>query len=109
MLRNRTLGALLGLCSGLVACEDSSRHPTEPDLAPAAADPQAVVTRYAATRLSIRSGLATDVNNQGQVVGYHNTTNGTRAFLWSNGTLKNLGTLGGGDSRAFVSTRLARS
>ena len=102
MIRNRTLAALLALCSGLVACEDTSRHPTEPDLGPAAADPQAAVTRYAAKRLSIRSGLATDVNNQGQVVGYHNAAQGTRAFLWSNGTFRNLGTLGGGFSRAFA-------
>jgi len=102
MIRNRTLAALLGLCSGLVACEDTSRHPTEPDLGPAAADPQAAVTRYGAKRLSIRSGLATDVNNQGQVVGYHNAAQGTRAFLWSNGTFRNLGTLGGGFSRAFA-------
>jgi probable HAF family extracellular repeat protein len=100
MIRNRTLAALLGLCSGLVACEDTGRHPTEPDFAPAAADPQAAVTRYAATRLSIRSGLATDVNNQGQVVGYHSAPQGTRAFLWSNGTFRNLGTLGGVYSRA---------
>ena len=67
-----------------------------------AADPQAAALRWSTTRLSIGNGLATDVNNQGQVVGYHSTNQGTRAFLWSNGTLQNLGTLGGGDSRAFA-------
>jgi probable HAF family extracellular repeat protein len=87
MIRKRTLAALVGLCSSLAACEDTSRQPTEPDLGPVAADPQAAVTRYFATKLSIRDGLATDVNNQGQVVGYHNVPQGTRAFLWQNGTL----------------------
>ena len=100
MPRNRTLAALLGLCAGLAACEDTS---TAPELAPAdAANPQAAALRWSTTRLSIGNGLATDVNNQGQVVGYHSTNQGTRAFLWSNGTLQNLGTLGGGDSRAFA-------
>jgi probable HAF family extracellular repeat protein len=102
MPRNMTLAALLGLCAGLAGCEETS---TEPELAPSdAATPRAAALRWSATRLSISSGgLATDVNNQGQVVGYHNTgPQGTRAFLWQNGTLRNLGTLSGGFSRAFA-------
>jgi hypothetical protein len=47
-------------------------------LGPADADPKAAVVRWAATRLSIRGGDATDANNQGQVVGYHDTNQGTR-------------------------------
>lgn len=104
MSRNGTLALLFGLLAGLAACGERNSDPAGPELAPAAADaePRAAAPRWATTRLSIRSGLATDVNNQGQVVGYHHTTQGTRAFLWSNGTLRNLGTLGGGGSWALA-------
>ncbi len=101
MFPNRTLSTLVGLCAGLAACADTDR-PTEPSLGPVAADPRAAVVRWAATRLSIRGGDAMDVNNQGQVVGYHDTNRGTRAFIWQNGTLQNLGTLGGGYSRGYA-------
>jgi probable HAF family extracellular repeat protein len=100
MFGNRTLAAL-GLWAGLAACDDPSTHqPTEPDLGPAetGTEPRAAALRWAATRLSFGTGSATDVNNQGQVVGHH----GGQAFLWSNGTLRNLGTLGGGNSWAFA-------
>lgn len=105
MFRIRSLPVLLGLSAALASCQDGSpEHPTAPDLGPAGAgtEPEVAPLRWAATRLSLRSGLAVDVNNQGQVVGYHNTTQGTRAFLWQDGTLRTLGTLGGGDSRAFA-------
>jgi probable HAF family extracellular repeat protein len=101
MFPDRTLATVLGLCAGLSACADSDQ-PTEPELAAAAAEPRAAALRWSATRLSIGRGVATDVNNQGQVVGYHDTNRGTRAFVWSNGTLQNLGTLGGGYSRALA-------
>ena len=39
---------------------------------------------------------ALDINNQGQVVGFSQTQDGTeRAFLWQNSTMADLGTLGG--------------
>jgi len=102
MFGNRTLTSL-GLCAGLAACDDpSTHHPTEPDLGPVErAAPQAAALRWSTTRLSLGTGSATDVNNQGQVVGYHVTDGGARAFLWSNRTLQNLGSLGGGGSWAF--------
>ncbi|HEU4523548.1 MAG TPA: plastocyanin/azurin family copper-binding protein [Gemmatimonadales bacterium] len=101
MFPTRTIVAVVGLCSGLAACADTD-PPTEPSLSPTGPDPKAVVLRWAATRLSIGRGEAMDVNNQGQVVGYHDTNRGTRAFIWQNGTLQNLGTLGGGYSRAYA-------
>ena len=47
-----------------------------------------------------QSGSANAVNNNGQIVGSYSTANGYRAFLYSNGVMTNLGTLGGTDSYA---------
>lgn len=46
--------------------------------------------------------VATDINEQGQVVGYASTYGGeTHAFLYQNGRMVDLGTLGGTESRAI--------
>ncbi|MDB6123477.1 MAG: hypothetical protein JWQ71_2470 [Pedosphaera sp.] len=47
------------------------------------------------------SSRATGINNQGQIVGWADTTNDiTHAFLWENGVMKDLGTSGGSESLA---------
>jgi probable HAF family extracellular repeat protein len=104
MFRNRTLTVLLGLSAGLAACEDpSTENPTEPALAPAAngAAPAAAV-RYVLTRLAEGNGSATAINSKGQIVGYVFNSGTLRAFLWSNGTMRFLGSLGGGTSFAHA-------
>jgi probable HAF family extracellular repeat protein len=55
---------------------------------------------YAVTDLGTLS--ASDLNNAGQVVGQAGTTDGfNHAFLWDNGTMIDLGTLGGTNSGAY--------
>jgi probable HAF family extracellular repeat protein len=43
-----------------------------------------------------------DINDRGQIVGDMFTDTGKRAFLFENGTIKNLGTLGGNESYAVA-------
>ena len=51
-------------------------------------------------------GVAFDINPRGQVVGGSSTASGEEhAFLWENGVITDLGTLGGGSVRPRPSTR----
>jgi probable HAF family extracellular repeat protein len=106
MFRNRPAAALLGLCTGLAACDRTSpADVTEPDAAapaPAfssttAADAAAGYTR---TLLTTRNGIAQGINNKGQVVGFYDAGANTHAFVWEKGVLTDLGTLGGDISDA---------
>lgn len=77
--RIASLAVLCGACSGVAAAQAS----------------------YAVTDLGTLSGSnsakAADINRVGQIVG----TSANHAFLWSNGVMTDLGTLGGGVSMAY--------
>ena len=49
----------------------------------------------------LRNDNARDINGSGQIVGQTETACGQRAALWQNGTVTDLGTLGGDTSAAF--------
>jgi probable HAF family extracellular repeat protein len=91
----RPLAALL--LAGIVACRGSA--PTAPGTS--AVDIGAPIVPYEAIDLGTlsdgRSALATAINDNGQVVGW--SDNPARAFLWENGVMRDLGTLGGAYSR----------
>src|SRR5215216_1041120 len=70
---------------------------------PAAAEPTAAKTVYTVTDLGTLGGtsVARDINDSGQVAGQSQNTSGQlRAFLWENGHMTDLGTLGGTTSAA---------
>jgi len=87
----RPLAALL--LAGIVACRGSA--PTAPGTS--AVDIGAPIVPYEAIDLGTlsegRSAQATAINDNGQVVGW--SDNPARAFLWENGVMIDLGTLGG--------------
>ena len=59
--------------------------------------------QYSTIRLTndANEGYAPQINNNGQVVGHSGYTSSTsHAFLWENGVMKDLGTLGGSESIA---------
>jgi probable HAF family extracellular repeat protein len=95
-VHRRPLAALL--LAGIVACRGSGA-PTAPGTS--AVDIGASIVPYEAIDLGTlsdgRSALATAINDNGQVVGW--SDNPPRAFLWENGVMIDLGTLGGAYSR----------
>lgn len=87
--------ALLGSCLGFSACDSSApSNPTETDLPPSTAIQAAAVgPYYVPTTLVTSPGRGTAINNKGQAVGF-----GSNAFIWQNGVVRNLGSLGGGST-----------
>jgi probable HAF family extracellular repeat protein len=59
-----------------------------------------VPATYAVIDLEMLDPTAADLNEAGQVVGYVPVSYRTHAFLWDNGTMIDLGTLGGSNSYA---------
>jgi probable HAF family extracellular repeat protein len=105
MSRNRSAAALLGLCVGLAACDQTPAGDlTEPEagMTDAGSGTQAAQASYTTTYLNTRGGIAYGVNSKGQVVGFYQTPGGSHAFLWERGVLKDLGTLGGSHSVAYA-------
>ena len=103
MFRRADNTTLIILGAGLSACAES---PTQPSLAPAARAAAAAAPRWEAIRLANYPGEATAINSQGQVVGFYSAPNGTRGFVWSNGDLRHVGTLGGTNARPLAVQRV---
>ena len=99
MFRRATNTALVIAGAGLSACAES---PTQPSLAPAAVASKAAALRWEAIRLTNFRGEATAINSKGQVTGFYSAPNGTRGFVWSNGDLRHVGTLGGTNARPLA-------
>ena len=99
-MRRKLLFALM--VAGTMACQ-SVTNSTDPTPSTLLLNPHA--TPYEAIDLGILPGMlgaqATDINGRGQVVGWNeNGVGGARAFLWQDGVLRDLGSLGGGWSYA---------
>jgi probable HAF family extracellular repeat protein len=106
---NRTgfAALILGVCVALTACDKSADgdligpEPEGPSEAVSAtAAPRA---NYVAINLSKRVGTANSINDQGQVVGLYMLPNNSafHGFVWKEGVLRDIGTLGGNYSEAI--------
>jgi len=96
--------AVLGFLIPIAACTDVATAPTTP---PAIDRPQmaratrSITMTNLGTLGGVGDGEALGINAAGQVVGYSYTADGNaHAFLWENGSMRDLGTLGGRSSFA---------
>lgn len=101
-MRTRSLFAAAALVVGLVACDNDS-NPTGVDETADVRPAQLDNVVYEITHLSSLGGTASSgngINNRGLVVGSSDLAGGgsAHAALWENGTLTDLGTLGGPNS-----------
>jgi len=115
MSRNAVAIALVGIYVGLTACDqppgDEVTGPVPPAAEPTAVSANAAPTaNYAATTLSKRGGAAYSINSRGQIVGAYQLTlvdgnvsfPALHAFVWKDGVLRDIGTLGGSNSQALA-------
>jgi probable HAF family extracellular repeat protein len=81
---------------GTIACQSAT---DSPDPAPSALLVDVPVAPYEFVDLGTLGGqhsFAVDINNAGQIVGWaYNASGARRAFLWQDGVMQDLGTLGG--------------
>lgn len=115
MSRNEVAVVLVGLCVGLAACErPPADEVTGPE--PPTSEPSVSVTvsapkaNYVATTLSKGVGTAYGINRRGQIVGDYElmvqvdgiSFTAFHAFVWKDGVLRDIGTLGGSYSEALA-------
>jgi probable HAF family extracellular repeat protein len=97
-MRSDVLRAVgLPVLTAVLACHEGDTTTTGPEAEP---PPASLAVSYVAMALGA-VGSANDVNDSRQVAGVTEFESGTsRAFLWQNGRMRNLGTLGGDFSTA---------
>ena len=114
MSRSEIAVLLVAICLGLAGCDIPTDEVAGPEPPPPSARESAALSapkaNYLAVTLSKRAGTAYGINNAGQVVGDYQLTvqdgnvsfTAFHAFVWKDGTLRDIGTLGGSYSQALA-------